>query len=710
MPTTTPTQVFGDRTLQMSSSPRPLHRPELGQHLARAGIRPPSAQPEIAQSASIPVALTPHFQHLFSCLKELRLNYEKDADLVTLYGQKRLYLPDRNLPAHPPTDGFHGKSYFLKLETDSDIPKPLQALCGSHKLAENQTLSQETIQTIEEKLRFVAYRCRQGNPEYLEKIGLCAFEALECCDDRTAQFVSQMHGLAVIDELMASGAQNVKKDLFNLGVAYAKLDLLREVTIQAVSKNKDPDYKDVFSDELCQKEFDPKEVLEAVLLVEYELQERLLLPVKHARHRFGHLYGLSTQDITEIASVTEKKMLENYGDRVIASVCQWDPWVSYMESDPVFQLEVSRVRDELVERLDAITSDPDLSESDRLSRINQCREKFENVKSLTLFAETQGYFLNHRIDTFMSELPYLFSTTPTPRRPLRVDFYSRMASSTAASQPLVKSRAEMQLQAKQLDVSYLLGRMKDLLERDDGLSMPTVFELISSPDPQANLNLSDSAIDRFLAHAKMMRRLNVTLAVSEYALTGIEQVELWKPTDAGERCFMCVFNHGNGLLPSHHNRAVFLVQYPIVQKNLDGVLAGSGSSSSVRDIGKMLHALMAPSAFFAQGDPGHWTNLEILKTGDWKLASKLSIFYKAVLNYHKMKGVPPEKRAADCFYKAKMDALEAQLEWLSVEEKTISMDKVVDLVKSKVRDLYHSLFMRDASKNSTIKLRSLLPP
>lgn len=521
-----------------------------------------------------------------------------------------------------------------------------------------------------------------------------------------------MHGLAVIDELMASGAQNVKKDLFNLGVAYAKLDLLREVTIQAVSKNKNPDYKDVFSDELCQKEFDPKEVLEAVLLVEYELQERLLLPVKHASHRFGHLYGLSTQDIKEIASVTEKKMLENYGSRVIASVCQWDPWVSYMESDPVFQLEVSRVRDELVEELEVITSDLDLSESDRLSRINQCREKFENVKSITLFAETQGYFLNHRIDTFMFELPYMLGETLNPNRPWRVDLHSRLAGSSSAfaSQPSVKSRAEMQLQAKQLDVSYLLGRMKDLLDRDDGLSMPTVFELISSSDPQANLHLSDSVIDRFLAHAEMMRNLNVTLAVSQYTLTSIEQVEFWKPTDAGERCFMCVFNEGKGFLPSDHNKAFFLVQYPIAKKNPDGVLAGSGRSSSLRDIRKMLHALMAPSAFFAQGDPGHWTNLEILKTGDWKLASKLSIFHKALLNYHKTKGVASEKRVEDCFYKAKMDALEVQLEWLAVEEKTISMNTVVELVKTKIRDLYYSLFMRDASKNSTIKLRSLLPP
>lgn len=645
----------------------------------QAGIPAPRATQAAMASAGVPHS-SEALETPFFSLKDVLIEDEVEQDLLSLFCQQRLKLPGQDLPAHPETDGLHGKPYFLKLEQDESIPRSLRALCGSHKMAENPGLSPEAIQNIEQKLRFIAHRCRQGNEEYREKVGLCSVEALECCDDRTAQFVSQMYGLAVIDELNSMKGNNVKDDVFNLGVSYAKLDMLREVTLQAISPTKDKEYAKAFSSRLFAKKFNEKETVEAALVVEHALQDELLLPTKHAQHRFGHLYGLNNQDIQEIKRVTVSKLLENYADRLIGSLCQWDPWVAYMDTDEAFLTEVARVRDELVEKLDVISSNPDLSESERLSQIHDCRKQFDNAKSSVLLGETRGYFLNHRVDAFLrNSKPSGLAPQIKGLEKFVNPLYSPM---WMLSQCKRYYSASSFFQDNQ-DFKDVTQCLADLLLSDDGRSVPTLFECLPPSEGEGedvlarskdhpkiwfkfestSLCLSiepvekkyspvtTSLTNRLIELINVCSRFDLPFRVGSKRLVSAERANFWKPIERApykshisaeplplseERNYMLTFVDEKSKNPK--KQRLFVVQYGLKQQDSQAVSMTPAHEQwigkQVEEVSNLLKALTAPTLFFSRQADIKTFNVRILRSGDIESSKTLECVAQAIHSLH----------------------------------------------------------------------------
>lgn len=584
----------------------------------RLNISPPRPDPIVAAAASIPRTTDLIDPPYFFLLKDSKVDGENDVDLASLFSQRRVNLPAAGkLPSHPETDGFHGKNYFSKLDADESLPKPLRALCGSHKLAVNPTLSEESIQNLEEKLRFIAYRCRQGNSEYREKIGICSIEALECCDDRTSQFVSQMYGLAVIDELNSNGGENVKEDLFNLGAAYARLDLVREVTLQAISEEKDSAYSGAFSADLCAKRFNPAESVEAVLTLEHALQDRLLLPTKHVQHRFGHLYGLSQSDIDEIAQVVESKLLENYADRVIVSLSQWDPWIAFMDTDQGFLSEVARIRDEQVELLETISSDTAVSEHERLKKIDDCQKKFEREKADVLYSETKGYFLNHRVDSFLR------NSKRSDQAPLikGLDLFVSEPFPQPHVAPLGRQNAYRNAVLMRNNFDEVIQSIQKLLTEDDGKSVPTMFELVAPGEGHPNQEFNNgSIINDLLERFREHHYLDLPFKVGPNRLVSAERTQFWKSGNSEERAFLLVFENQNVQNPNR--QMLYLVQFPLSNEMYKD-MALANDYMNVDYLTQAFHSAFAPSMFFSRELVDFSANVKFLNTGDSEFAIRL---------------------------------------------------------------------------------------
>lgn len=249
-------------------------------------------------------------------LTDLKLGNESNTDLVSVPVPKNRRVIQLRAQPDELSANLHGRDYLRFLSTDNRLMSSFKLLMGGRSLLGNDQLTEEALDRFEEKLRFITCEAYQ-NLDLNSEIDDMANEVLGYCVDRSGYFINQAHDIAMVSLLQRAGLEEV--DLYNLGIAHFKLDLVqREVTKilggRGIDQQSTHDYFDA----------------------EYFLQDRLHLPTRHpAPVYLNRRVGNMTQELAaEIGDRIEAKIAADNGESAIAFMADWGPWQRHITTKP----------------------------------------------------------------------------------------------------------------------------------------------------------------------------------------------------------------------------------------------------------------------------------------------------------------------------------------------------------------------------------------
>jgi hypothetical protein len=372
------------------------------------GISPPQVVAEVARAApennlaintrDSAANITPHVEQDFATvvnisLQNLRIGNEPDASLVTIPMRGRIRLPDLTPPADDQTAGLTGKAYLEALGRDARLPGCLQTLCAGRKLARNTYLTNTQLNDFTEKLQLVVSRCIAGSDEFKTQIDALALEAQVFCGDRTAYFIEQMHGMAILDLLTSGGITNDVL-LFNLGVAFCKLDLVKNETCKnmATASNQ-------------------HETIEDVLIAEYLLQDQLGLPVNHVRPINMGTGNITTEKANQIKEAVLAKLLQKDGVHVIDFLSEWEPWVKHVEGLEKNQPDFEYLHSIYAENMEQALENPAFPEAVKIEIAGDYMDRHRAWKRELVGQKSREFLVNYRADCLLDSgsMPFLLT-------------------------------------------------------------------------------------------------------------------------------------------------------------------------------------------------------------------------------------------------------------------------------------------------------------
>jgi hypothetical protein len=323
----------------------------------------------------------------------LRINDEPDFDLVKIPTNEPGRHPDLTPPYDEQTSNLTGHAYFAALGQDQRLPDTLRALCASHKLSGNTTLDNAVMEDHALKMRFVASRCHMGSAEFKGQINEMANEAMTDCTDRTAYFIEQMNGLAILDHLTSSG-QTDAVTLFNLGVAFCKLDLVRIATSKKLAQVSNQ-----------------RETLEDALFVEYSLQNVLGLPVKYFNPLYIRSGSLTDRDIEEIKQAVVTKLVQDDGAHVSEFFGNWQPWSNYIENLPSNRQNFEQLHESYYNSLEIILGNDELPEAIKVDKAEGLMLQHRCWKRELISQKSREFLIEQRMDYLIQRgyMPRMFS-------------------------------------------------------------------------------------------------------------------------------------------------------------------------------------------------------------------------------------------------------------------------------------------------------------
>lgn len=372
------------------------------------GISPPQVVAEVARAApennliinthNAPAHITPHVEQDFATvvnisLQNLRIGNETDASLVTIPMRGQIQLPDLTPPADEQTAGLTGKPYFEALGRDARLPRSLQTLCASKKLARNNFLNNTQLNDFTEKLQLITSRCIAGSDEFKTQINTLALEAQVFCGDRTGYFIEQMHGMAILDVLTSEGVTDDVM-LFNLGVAFCKLDLVKNETCKnmatAINQN---------------------ETVEDVLIAEYLLQGELGLPVNHVRPINMTTGNITPEKANQIKEAVLAKLLQKDGLHVIDFLSEWEPWAKYVEGLEKNRPDFECLQEAFADNLQKILDTPEIPEALQIESAENYMDQHRVWKRELVGQKSREFLVNYRADYLLDcgSMPFLLT-------------------------------------------------------------------------------------------------------------------------------------------------------------------------------------------------------------------------------------------------------------------------------------------------------------
>jgi hypothetical protein len=239
----------------------------------------------------------------------------------------------RNLQGYDYVD-YLGQSQNILAATRDLITQPI--------ISQNRTLAGPALAQYIYKLRVIHAECTASIP-LANELEPVAEEGSYFCGDRRTYFFEQIFIKCLLNHL--SGSREIPpEDLFNLGVAFFKLELVRNETTRYLNEGRGRNIEQNVHDYLD---------------AEYFLQGRLGLPTCHRNPYFENIGNINLRVANEIGDRIETKLSENDGVGVIDYLSCWEPWSSLVLS------EAQNAKD-----LDLIS----LTANTRLTHVEQNRE------------------------------------------------------------------------------------------------------------------------------------------------------------------------------------------------------------------------------------------------------------------------------------------------------------------------------------------------
>lgn len=205
-------------------------------------------------------------------------------------------------------------------------------------------------------------------------------EAQVFCGDRTAYFIEQMHGMAILDLLSEPGFTD-KAMLFNLGVAFYKLDLVKIETCKRLDTA-----------------VNQHETVQDVLIAEYLLQDELGLPVNHARPDFMGVGNMTPEIANAIKDAVIRRLLSKDGVYVIDFLSEWQPWSKYVESLPENALDFEILHETYASSLQKILDKPHIPEAVKIQAAEDYMDRHRDWKRQLVGQKSREYLVNYRAD------------------------------------------------------------------------------------------------------------------------------------------------------------------------------------------------------------------------------------------------------------------------------------------------------------------------
>lgn len=372
------------------SRPQPqIQPPNISSEILQATPRSSVARANTAPSLNVMPRVAQDYSEVVNLsLQNLRIGNEPDSNLVNIPTWRRTRLPNLTPPHDEQTSGLTGIAFFEAAGRDERLTPGLKTLCSGRKLARNALLTDEQLDQYTEKIRFIASRCHNGSDEFKSQIDGLALEAQVFCGDRTAYFIEQMHGMAILDLLSGPNSTD-EVMLFNLGVAFYKLDLVKMETCKRL-----------------ETAVHQHETVEDVLTAEYLLQDELGLPVNHARPGFMGVGNMTPAIADEIKEAVLKRLLSKDGVYVIDFLSDWQPWSKYVENLPKNQPDFEELHEIFTDYLEKNLDKPYIPEGTKIEIANECMDRHRDWKRDLVGQKSREYLVNYRAD-YLIEMGHL---------------------------------------------------------------------------------------------------------------------------------------------------------------------------------------------------------------------------------------------------------------------------------------------------------------
>jgi hypothetical protein len=371
-------------------APRPL----------QARIPPPQpAAPVVRAAPALPMPPPQNFTEVVRIgLTNLRVGNESDANLITVPSTRGRALFEIAPPSDPDTDQMAGYDFVDHIPNNNKIPAATRRFLINPDLSKNRTLSADELNEFVYKLKMIASQCNVSS-EFRNSIEIYATEGQLHCEDRSGYYFEQIFVKALLNHL--SGDQNIDEvDLFNLGAAYFKLELVHLETQKYLNEGDGRD---------------PLQSVHDYFHAEYFLQERLGLPTRHQAPIYGYTGNISRAVATTIGNRVEAAIREKDGVKLIERMSTWEPWANYIQNkdphDRDFAHLTENFHQQLADfsenRLNPNTDEFGLSENDALEAMMKIGQQQAAETRELIGQKAKEFLLNHRAD-------YLIERGQTP--------------------------------------------------------------------------------------------------------------------------------------------------------------------------------------------------------------------------------------------------------------------------------------------------------
>lgn len=305
---------------------------------AEARIPAPQPAPQVVQAApALPSPPPQDFTEVVRIgLTNLRVGNEPDANLITIPSRRGRDLFEIAPPQDADTDPLTGYDYVEHLANSDYVFPRTKRLLSNLDLTRNGTLEGDELTDFIHKMKMIGSQCK-ASVDFRNSIESLSDEALSQCGDRRNYYFEQIFVKALLHRLSSNRTMN-EVDLFNLGVAYFKLDVVHEETQKYLNEDNGR-Y--------------PNQSVHDFLNVEYFLQERLGLPTRHRAPRYRNTGNISAGVAARIGDRVEATLCAGDGVRLIAKMSTWEPWAQFVQNTSPHKEDFEKLtrhfQDELVD-------------------------------------------------------------------------------------------------------------------------------------------------------------------------------------------------------------------------------------------------------------------------------------------------------------------------------------------------------------------------
>ncbi|MDH4395350.1 MAG: NEL-type E3 ubiquitin ligase domain-containing protein [Limnobacter sp.] len=295
----------------------------------RRGIVPPEPQNALMRGIqSIRAAIVERYNNCPRIsLDELRIGLETDAEIVTVPRPGRGRIQFNYDPAVPEeARNLQGYDYVDYVNQNRNVLAATRRLITQPILTKDRTLDGEALNQYIYKLKVIHAECSNSSHLANELESLAADGAV-FCGDRRSYFFEQIFIKCFLNHL-AESREVPPDDLFNLGVAFFKLALVREETTKYLTEGRGRNIEQNVHDYLD---------------AEYFLQERLGLPTCHQAPTFNDIGNMNREVAARIGDRIEQRLSEKDGVEVIDYLSQWDPWAGHVLSQRQLADDIAKI-------------------------------------------------------------------------------------------------------------------------------------------------------------------------------------------------------------------------------------------------------------------------------------------------------------------------------------------------------------------------------